>query len=258
MRMTTEQAINILDAAITNGIIYNVDFVAAKERLNRNFELASRDVQQVHLSNRGTDAEESNTAIYYDVSSGLHNFPSKKFVKLLANATASPVLDAANGLVAEWSPVAAKLKAVKPLIIKGRKPSDKPRTTPARTIENTGTCAVCGQNVKLDKGGNIVSHGYRVVYHSHPGNCFGVGYKPIEVSNEGLVAYVEMLENTLTAEKAKLADIPAEITGYSPEARKIRAARHNAEQMIRWLTVDIDNRKNDITKWEARPLPEAA
>jgi hypothetical protein len=248
--MNNDTAHAILDSAIENGIIYNVDFVAAKDGLNHTFEIAARAVQNVFLSNRDTPTEESDSEIYYGVSSGLLNFPSKKFSKLLADSPTSVVVDAANALVAEWSPVAVKLKAAKVLITKTRKPSDKPRTTPERTIENTGTCGICGKNVKLDSMGNIVSHGFTIRYGFQEGNCYGVGFKPIEVSGESRECYLEMLKRELVSNETALENVE---TLYAE--KDLRMMRMKLESVVRWLTADIEMFAKLVANWESKPLP---
>lgn len=66
---------------------------------------------------------------------------------------------------------------------------------PSRTLENTGTCAICAQNTKLSTGGKIVNHGYEVNCHQHVGgSCFGVNYAPLEVSSEARIEYVKYLK----------------------------------------------------------------
>lgn len=57
-------------------------------------------------------------------------------------------------------------------------------------LNNAGICPVCFRVQKLDENGKMVSHGYRRPGDGqNHGNCFGVGYVPLEVSPVGSRAY---------------------------------------------------------------------
>ena len=153
--------------------------------------------------------------------------------------------------------------------------------TPERTLDNTGTCAACGQNVKRDKKGKIVSHGYRVIWNSHQGNCFGVGYDPIEVSPEGLIAYKEaairgrdgLIKTIAHLEAAKFDTVTVDKKiGYGYNARteqvtyekgsvefgNVVAQRlSKAQSDLKQTVTVIENCTKAIATWEATPLPDA-
>ena len=68
----------------------------------------------------------------------------------------------------------------------------------ARSLDNTGTCPACFNNVKLRGGRTIMRHGWQVqgqrewgswgnTWHSGP--CFGTGWPAFELSPEGTTAY---------------------------------------------------------------------
>jgi hypothetical protein len=101
-----------------------------------------------------------------------------------------------NGQVLEvlrsWAKIIPLLEEVATHIENVRKVSVV--KAPSRTLENTGTCAICAQNTKL-LNGKIVNHGYEVKCHQHVGGiCFGVNYPPLEVSSEARIKYVEHLK----------------------------------------------------------------
>jgi hypothetical protein len=64
----------------------------------------------------------------------------------------------------------------------------------ARDWTNTGTCGVCEQNVKMRDDQRLVHHGFQRpgdgMIH---GDCFGVGYRPHELSSEAASDFVEKL-----------------------------------------------------------------
>ena len=185
-------------------------------------------------------------------------------------------------LITEWQPVRDAIKTIKPNVVMGRKPSDKPRLTPERTLDNTGTCShpMCSMNVKLRKGGKITDHGYRILWNSQQGNCFGVGYDPIEVSTEGLVAVLESCEDgrknlirqitaleagpeTLTINKKISFVYNAPYKDFTYEkgtpdyntllANRLRETKRNLEYCERDITMCQDR----LDTWEAKPLPGA-
>lgn len=60
-----------------------------------------------------------------------------------------------------------------------------------RTLDGTGTCAVCRQNVKMEADEGLYHHGFQLQHQTRQGRCPGTGYKPWELSPDGLVNYVE-------------------------------------------------------------------
>jgi hypothetical protein len=255
---------NLLIAAREGNEVYNVDFNDWKDMAGRVFEGAVSTKLRSPFFHCGEYENRTvvESAIEDAVGFGLHTFPSKKLLKLLNNHLAdlgvingqpSACIQAVMDLITEFQPVRDAIKTLKPNVIKGRKPSTDPSKTAPRTIENTGTCAVCGQNVKLS-GGKIVSHGYRVIWNSHQGNCYGVDYEPIEISPKGAIDYLASLESyKADQEAALLAAIEAAVDATD---RKVKYAPQNIESMIRHLTSDIETFTNIITKWEATALPD--
>ena len=154
--------------------------------------------------------------------------------------------DVVRAALAQVTPLMEKLDAVKPLIVKGRKPSETPNLN-ARTIEHTGTCGCCNRNIKLTEGGRIWDHGYSIEGRGHGyssgykvgGSCFGVGYEPIEVSPKVWQDMQAGMEQALVT---------------LPE----RIARLEAKQCLRDYPESIAQLKVDIAAWTPRPLPGTA
>lgn len=161
-----------------------------------------------------------------------------------------------------WLPLADKMVAVKDRVVKGRKPSAMPRKTEPRTKDNTGTCACCGQNVKLAVG-KIVLHGFTIRPGWRAGRCFGVGFSPIETGPDGLVALLEVLRRRIPRLEAEITNLRAldinatlERTPEQPY-RTVRAALSNAESELRHTRSDITATERRIREWVPRPLPTA-
>ena len=152
-------------------------------------------------------------------------------------------------------------------IIKGRKPSDDPNKTPARTLEGTGTCPVCGRNVKIDERFRIVNHGYEVQYHSFQGGCYGVGYRAWEVSTEGSVAF----QAAIIKQKARAEELLPSIDGWTSIwshsrkahvpagdpifARLIADKKQEVEREISYCGSLIADLTKKIEGWKPQPLP---
>lgn len=80
----------------------------------------------------------------------------------------------------------------------------------ARDWVNTGTCAICGMNVKMREG-KLVLHGYqRPGWGSIQGSCFGVNWPPYETSNGVCLAYMLDCKDHLKLTGAKLVEVCAE------------------------------------------------
>lgn len=260
--------LEMIDSAIEAGIIYNVDFKDLKDAANRKLEAGYRAaVVQPYLEglhNRGEEiSPEMSEALYYSGYPQIHtlNARDKGITKLEKTEGDHWMTKAAREYLELVRPVIVNLNIVKGLVVKGRKPSDTPRKTPERTLENTGTCAVCGRNVKL-KGGKIVDHGYTIRYGFQQGNCAGVGYDPIEISPKGAEAYLNALEHYKVAqeealpvaiEAAKTANLIEDIR----ERREVYNTPSRIESQIRYVTKDIELFTNIIANWEAKPLPTA-
>jgi len=265
--------LEMIDTAIENGIIYNVDYKDLKDAVNRKLEEGYRAavtkpyLEGLHERNEEISPEMSE-ALYYSGYPQAHtlNARDKGITKLEKTEGDHWMVKAAREYLELVRPVIEKLVIIKGLVVKGRKPSTDPRKTPERTLENTGTCSVCGRNVKL-KFGNIVDHGYTVQYGFQEGNCHGVGYEPLEISPRGAVAYIRALESHKASQEDALIDAIEAATVLAETQkpfednrvqRLIRNAPHSIESSIRHLTADIKMYTKIVNEWVAKPLPVAA
>ncbi len=166
---------------------------------------------------------------------------------------------------ATWLPVADAIEAAKAVIVRGRKPSTEPRKTEPRTIENTGTCSICSRNIKLD-GGKIVDHGFTIKYGiGRNGKCFGVGFPAIEVSPEGLDAYITALTTSKAAKQTQVDSLRAKDQNateerYNEFKRKMVAVKvfvllRAAESENAALVYALGRATEERAAWAARPLP---
>ena len=232
-----------IEALLDSDIIYNSDYVETKTALNRTLEQAKAAASAVYLAIPYEDRRTDELSAQYYGTIYPHTLPGwlKKLPKT-ASPTHAAALEAYRALGA-YSAICAKFVAAKTRVVKARKPSTVARKTPARTLDNTGTCACCSQNVKLDRG-LIVAHGYTIRWGFQSGSCFGVGCLPIEVSDEGLRAAREAYERQLATARLALE--------YSPCTRRERAelaARVSGSKSA------IAHYAAAIRDWAPSPLP---
>lgn len=180
-----------------------------------------------------------NTPYWHQLDGCIKNVEAGKFPKATEEQK-----QAVLNVLYKWQGIVHQLKEIEPLIISGRKPGE--RKTTARTLENTGTCAICGKNCKLDGGKRIVSHGFTVEYHQQNGACFGVGYKPWELAPEAASALVE---KCLVPEKARLVQ-SCRILVWSPKVQDITASALHA------VNREISCFERRIAEWTATELPK--
>lgn len=265
-RMTFEELNAKLDACIEAGVIYNVDFKDwTSMRASRMLE-ADIDEVRAEFTHCGKfqDRTETEMNAIEALDYTIIRFPSKKLIKAVA-AIDGPVAERINAVITKWEPVGDKFRTLKPMIQKGRKPAETPRKTEERTLENTGTCACCGKNVKLD-GGKIVAHGYTIRRGFQEGSCPGVGYDPVEVSPEGIEAYLALLvqlRQSTVAALARAKQTREAVPGFRKmvepdEAGYERARRNHIAQLegdYRFFYKGVEQQQDRIDNWEAQPLP---
>jgi hypothetical protein len=234
-----------IETALKAEVIYNVDYVELKSRLNRLIEKAHSAANTTFLATGGRDGGAFLTDAYY-------GFPMAHTLKAFAKKLPAPVegefrlaLEAYRAIVTTFTPAADLLAAAKGRVVKARKPAVGGRKTPERTLDNTGTCSCCGMNVKLS-GGRIVKHGFTIRWGYQSGSCFGVGYLPIEVSPEGIVATIEAAERALSRSRIALE--------YDCLDRKARAHHLGTVSSMGRIIKDATAR---LAAWAPRPLPKA-
>lgn len=268
---SVEEVIQVLDAVIAAGSIYKVDLDPIKYDLDRLYDADRSAVNDKHamVCRAGGETSETDNDLYWKVPFSVMHVTSKSFMKTLDAAGETEFAGAVREFAVRWTPVAEKLKQVKPLIVKGRKPSTEPRKTPERTLDNTGTCGVCGQNVKRDARGKIVHHGFEVRWNSRMGACVGCGCDPIEVSPEALHRYVDFLKNARESHEQELANLRTNpyMTMYTWTGIEVKygdrahaglydAKIHEIEANIRYIGKDLERTEQRIAEWAPQPLPD--
>ncbi len=279
MRMTITELAEHIDAASRGKFIWNTDYNDLKFTFSRLLEEAKKAAQNEYLNNRepgqtdypGASGEMLRELYYFHPQ--INSFG--KFDRLLRAAHDSLKGEQPEVIGAFWSvydtfqPIATELNNLKQYIKKGRKPSDDPTKTPPRTIDHTGTCPVCGRNIKIEHG-VMYAHGF-VVQGYRSGNCFGVGYPPIEVSDRGAKAFLGSLKAQKVAvlKAIEVLKVAPSISRYRRDESLEVVKRGDAgfdrlqaseigqhESVIRFLTSDIKTFEEVIRIWKPTPLPD--
>jgi hypothetical protein len=177
-----------------------------------------------------------------------------------------PLILAAIELSDKWFPVVEKMKVVKATVTKGRKPSENPRKTPERTLENTGTCGICSQNVKRETSGELYMHGFTIASHCRNGKCFGVGYLPHEVSSDAVTEFLKVLR----AQKAAIESMINQLKGMDPKKvlgkvvimgrpvnrdETVEMRLHDREGDLRHVDFYIKEFAEKVKNWKVAKLP---
>ena len=272
--MINEKTLQQIADAKAAGLIYNVDWKDLKESINRQLSKGFKQVTSVpYLAlpqvagdgsfNRGVHWDIVD-AIYYGQGPQIHANMQNKIAKLEKKHADHWMVKAAREYADAVLPIIADANTIKATITKTRKPRETERTTPERTIENTGTCAVCGRNVKLNNLGNIVDHGFRISWQARSGSCYGVSYRPIEISPEGAVSYLAVIRDMLNNAERIVAEFATKYTedelryGRQLIEKDERARLNNAESTVRHAGYDVTRFEKIVAEWEATDLPDAA
>jgi hypothetical protein len=118
----------------------------------------------------------------------------------------APEIDEYLGLLQEVAAIWAMIIALKPFIVKGRKPAENPKVA---DLTHTAICPACFGTFKLTPEGKLVHHGFRISVNgsyigSRMGSCFGVSLAPFEKSADGTRAYHAHVTGILRTQQESL------------------------------------------------------
>lgn len=262
--MITERTRDMIAEYIEAGVIYNVDWKDLKESINRQLGKGYKAVtaepylalpRDDNTGERVGVPREVSLELYYAQGPQIHANMDRKIAKLEKKHADHWMVKAARDYLDSVQPIIDDANKIKATLTKARKPRTTDRITPERTIENTGTCAVCGMNVKREKGGQMWAHGYTLRWGFQQGNCAGVGYQPIEISSEGAENYLGLLRDALIQAEADVERLQQ--TPSAERTREQRGALRNAEATVRYAPRDIKRFETIVAEWKATDLPDA-
>ena len=257
LQTAAEESLAELENAIAQGEVRNVVFSNCKSRMNNYLEkLWDAFVDKYYLTQARAEnpitRDKKVEDAYYHTASGHTHKKTVKNVQTHVKAFPEAKLDGA-ALIGISERISNALINAKPLIVKGRvikEPSERKSVT--RTLENTGHCSVCSQNVKLKNGKSIHTHGYTQPYQwqgARTTDCPGTGWPAIELSPDGLKNFIKRLKNNQTYITDQFNKLdPTTTTDVYKVKRKL-------ERQLELISNDIKILSDRLSKWKAQPLP---
>lgn len=255
-----------LEAALLAGKVWNQEFISHKSNISRATE---------HAQHIAADATRTRGQRYGDVRDEIgYAFQMNQAAKLSRSLKKLPAalltpeiqlyIDTLDQITALWD----YLKQFKPLIIKGRKPSENHKEP---DITNTGICAACECRQKLGSDLRMVHHGFKIsngggqYFGYRAGRCIGCDYLPYEFSADGtralLVALKQQLEfvrKTLRTLEARPQELREDKVVYpigTPEYEQVLAGKiAHTKSTVSHLRTDIKRQESRIAAWQLRPL----
>lgn len=266
--MTTNliNLLELLSSFIASGSIPNSRLSEIKVSLSGEFAIAEKKAREEILNLRAEASDGSElTNLYYALPDYPHQV--KGFSKKLSKFSVVP--PQVQEMVEDFLLVAHLLDRAKLLVKKGKAQSQLPSSKPARTLKNTGTCPICGKNVKLSPCGLLVPHGYTRETGYNTANCYGRGYEPLEISYVALENYISMLENYKAKEDLHLYQLlRCKVTSlYSQKFKRyisqgetgwkqtITSHISKTRSNINTADLEIRMRKEQVANWKPGTLP---
>jgi hypothetical protein len=263
-------ALEQLEGCLQAGKVWNQEFIDLKSNISRACEHAQHIAADA--CDRRTHHGDARDEIGYAFAMNQAAKLSRNLKKLAADKITPAIqnyintLDQITGL---WN----YLGEFKPLIVKGRKPSENPKPVDET---NMGTCTCCGNLQKLDQRQKMVHHGYQIsaghgrYFGYRAGSCFGVGYLPYEFSYEGNKAWVEHLMRLLKSTRLTLKNYEAQPDtllvmvakgqtktldkGTAAYLRELDRRINETKSTIKQIESEIKRQNNLIKEWKLAPL----
>lgn len=197
-----EYALSIFKKAKEDKSIRNVDYLEMKDAFGRAIDYAFRkSLPDVDFD----EAPEEVSDLYWKSVSNLHDvIAAHKKVSKVKNREHEYV-KAYQALMDELIQLSLDVKDMKSMIVKGRLPSVK---EVSESEADKRTCACCFRKQALSKNGTMVHHGFQ-----RPGDgyqtasCYGINFKPLERSNEGLIAMIKLINEDIVNKENSLSGI---------------------------------------------------
>jgi hypothetical protein len=210
-----QEQIAILEAGLAAKKIWNVQVVDAKFSISNAIDKAADFyAEPFYVCKRESRTHWDSNDPRHDISMFMSTTSAPKLLRNLSKHDGynDPIILEYMSFLREVVQIGELIKAIKPFIVKGRRPVEKTEEQLRDETFNTGVCAICANRQKLDSAITMVMHGYQMSDYNHAGyrvgKCFGVGYKPYELSNEANVAFAPVLEGHRKAIAAALKTLP--------------------------------------------------
>lgn len=255
---------DVLAAGLAAGQIRNVDYQEAKTAVSRAVEDAWKEIRGPHFYNGRWERLPREVRDLDDTINvyGLHDVLAA--YKRLTRSTLDHIaVREMRAFVVEVHPLAEAVAALKAAIVKGRAPSTGP-SKPENPNKVVKTCPCCFRQIAVVRG-TMAHHGYKRPGHGwQTGSCPGIRFKPLEVSNEGLVWLIESYREELASCETALANQDqlhmlmvrrgvgvAKITPDMPEwEQELRIWRAQIESQIRGLKGSLTYCAKVLAEWK--------
>lgn len=266
-------------------VVYNSEWADAKDCMNRLIEGTKDGWSKVYLArDREGEPYDKYNEWYYGspYTNQLENYVKKIEAKLTKPGwTNDPLLIDLRDRMKPLVEMAVALTALKDRLKKGKRPIDpSDRKIPIRTLDHTGTCGVCGMNVKIE-GKGLYNHRFTIEFGQRLGRCFGVGYEPDEISPKANREYVDKVLKPYRNREREMATwlrgdvseitshfrtsgykgiIPIYLVAKKGDALFDQIVReeisyHESNQEM--AEREISRREQELKTWKARVLPGA-
>lgn len=264
-----DQAIEAIAEGVRTAAIRNVTWVEAKERISRAVYSAWSVRVQDRLwdARRGERSEEVSAAeeeLYDSLTVfGLHDVLAANR-RVEKSAVQGNFASGMRAFLAEVLPLAEAAASLKSKVVKGRVPSAPKPVNPNKVVK---TCPCCFRAIAV-VAERMAHHGYtRPRFGWQTASCAGVRFRPLEVSNEGLVWLIGQLQSQLAATQAnyvtlgdrqsitvlkgkKLVEVAKGQSGWRVEFNKLKA---ELESDIRFLIRELGKLQTVLAAWVPQP-----
>jgi hypothetical protein len=177
-----------LTAAITAGEIRNVDYKELSEAANRAYKAETHGLWK---GEPGLEDRESRELLYkYRLPYSVLHLSG-----FLKRAPKTTLFAARRDVAEKWAEVGDLLKAVRPLIVKGRAPRDPATIAP----RSNATCQICERQIEAAHG-LIAHHGYErpnLGSGIQTASCFGARRMPWQIDREALADWLGVLADEI-------------------------------------------------------------
>lgn len=202
------ESLERLDVAHSAKQIYNPAYVQIKHNLNPCLEQAwEAHVSKPHLWGKGGSHTPAENELNFSISISTLNDVLSAQKKLDKFKESSPMADAMRKVIDEWHPVATAVKALKDNVLKGRAPSSEP-AKPVNPNKDVKTCPCCFRPIAVVSS-TMAHHGYkRPEQGFQTSSCPGIRFKPLEISNEGLIYILDMTRQSIKTAQKDVENLP--------------------------------------------------
>jgi hypothetical protein len=280
-----QEQIAVLEAGLAAQKIWNVQVEDAKYVISRSIDDATNSyAEPFYVQKRSSAVTWDSNDPRYDVSCYMNTTSAPKVLRNLEkqHGFGNPLILEYMEFLREVVEIGKLIKAIKPFVVKGRRPVEKSEADLIAENFNTGICAICARRQKLDVATRMVMHGYQMSDYNHAGyrvgKCFGVEYKPYELSNEANIAFAPVLESHRKGIVAALKTLPSLVSvdvqcqkwengkrvGYTKTFTKeanqyefnqeIANRQSRLEFELSTVKQDIQINKAKIENWTLQPL----